>query len=485
MKYSKYLLFFLFMWLFLVNCAENEWISLFDGQTLNGWQPNENSDTWQVKEGALVARGERSHLFYVGETNQANFKNFEFSADVKTKPNSNSGIYFHTQFQEKGWPDKGYECQVFNGYTHKPDGNIERKLTGSLYGVRNVYKSPAKDNEWFNYRILVQGKSVQTYINNVLITQYAELNDPEQKSLLKGRRFDSGTFALQGHDPESVVCFKNIKVRILPDAMPDLGDPLEDAAFDTKLIKLARQNFPLMDLHTHLKGGLTKEQALANARKYGFTYGIAVNCGIKMGFETNEALEGFLGSYERPPHAYLAMQAEGREWLDLFKPETIAKFDYVFTDAMTWTNKKGKRMRLWIPEETEVGDPQDFMNQLVDNIEQILTEPIDIYVNATYLPKDIADQYDALWTTQRMDRVINALVKNNVALEINSRREIPSASFIKRAKKAGVKFTFGTNNGNPESLGRLERCIAMIDACDLKPEDMWHPELDRIHKIGR
>ncbi len=79
------------------------------------------------------------------------------------------------------------------------------------------------------------------------------------------------------------------------------------------------------------------------------------------------------------------MQAEGREWLELFSHESRERFDYVFTDAMTWTNDNGIRMRPWIQEETEVGDPQDFMDQLVDRIVNIVTtEPIDIYVNPTF-----------------------------------------------------------------------------------------------------
>jgi hypothetical protein len=170
------------------------------------------------------------------------------------------------------------------------------------------------------------------------------------------------------------------------------------------------------------------------------------------------------------------MQAEGREWIDMFSEEVISKFDYVFTDAMTWTNNKGKRMRLWIPGETEVGDPQDFMDQLVDNIEKILAEPIDIYVNPTYLPDQINDRYDELWTPERMDRVIRALLDNDVALEINNRRRIPSPAFIKRAKEAGVKFTFGTNNGGVNDLGRMDYAIEMISECDLTPVDMWMPE---------
>ncbi|MBN2091649.1 DUF1080 domain-containing protein [candidate division KSB1 bacterium] len=459
-------------------CAsDGGWISLFDGKSMTGWQASENKDAWQIEDGAFVTRGARSHLFYMGEVMNHHFRNFEFMADVKTLPGSNSGIYFHTEYQESGWPEKGYECQVLNTTPKVDPGQyIERKLTGSIYAIRNIWKAPVPDNEWFNYRIVVQGKTIQTYINDELMAAYTEPVDTTFQAKMKGRVLSSGTFAFQCHDPGSTVYYKNIKVKPLPDDLPTPASPLDDLEFNAKLIELSGRNFPLMDLHTHLKGSLTMEQALANARKYGFTYGIAVNCGLKMGIETDSALQAFLKTYKKPPQTFLAMQAEGREWLNLFSKETIAQFDYVFTDAMTWTNDNGKRMRLWIKDELEVGDPQNFMDQLVDRIEKILrNEPIDIYVNPTFLPDEINARYDELWTPERMDRVIKALVESDVALEINARRQIPGATFIKRAREAGVKFTFGTNNGSADDLGRLEYCIKMVDECGLTPDDMWRP----------
>ncbi|MCK4966334.1 DUF1080 domain-containing protein, partial [bacterium] len=395
-------------------CMSDGWISLFDGKTMNGWQASENKDSWKIEDGALVSRGARSHLFYTGDVNNHNFKNFEFMADVKTEPGSNSGIYFHTEYQESGWPSKGYECQVINSNPEtKPGGYIERKMTGSLYAISNVWRAPVRDNEWFNYHIVVQGKTVRIYINGELTADYTEPDAPYRPESMKGRLLSSGTFAFQCHDPKSIVYYKNIKVKPLPDDISTPGKPIEDAGFSAKLIEYSSKNIPLMDLHVHLKRGLTMEQALNNARRYGFTYGFAVNCGLKMGIETDEALREYLNSYKKPPGTYLAMQAEGREWLDLFSKETIAKFDYVFSDAMTWTNNNGKRMRLWIKEETEIGDPEDFMEQLVDNIEIILNnEPVDIYVNPTFIPDEINHIYDELWTEKRMDRVIKALVDN-------------------------------------------------------------------------
>jgi hypothetical protein len=469
---SYYLLIIFVLSTILPGCDSDGWITLFDGKSLDGWRASENVDSWKIEDGILVTSGPRSHLFYDGDVRDHDFKNFEFMADVKTTPKSNSGIYIHTVFQQEGWPEKGYECQVLNSSAPFE----ENKMTGSIYAIRNNWKSPVPDGEWFNYHIKVQGKTIQTFINGNPVAEYTEPEEIHRVEGFKGRVLSSGTIAIQCHDPQSIVYYKNIKVKPLPDDLPTPGTPPEDLDFERRLVNLHMQGFPLIDFHVHLKGGLTQETALAHARKYGFSYGLAVNCGLKMGKETESELREYLDQYVQSPLTWHAMQAEAREWVDIFSEEIVSGFDYVFTDAMTWTNDKGTRMRLWIPEETEVGDPQDFMEQLVNRIEQILSnEPVDIYVNPTYLPDEINDRYDELWTTERMDRVIRALADNQVALEINNLRRIPSPAFIRRAKEAGVKFTFGTNNSGADDLGRMEYAISMIGECDLGSSDMWMP----------
>jgi len=185
------------------------WISLFDGKTLAGWKAAENPAAFRVEDGAIVAHGTRGHLFYVGEVQDHDFKNFELKAEVMTAPGSNSGIYIHTQYQEQGWPAKGLEVQVNNTYTRDPI------KTGSLYQVANVTKAPAGDNQWFTIHITVRGKHVTVVVDGRKLVDYTE---PADNSALKGqfdRRLSSGTFALQAHDPGSTVRFRNIQVKPL------------------------------------------------------------------------------------------------------------------------------------------------------------------------------------------------------------------------------------------------------------------------------
>lgn len=244
-----------------------------------------------------------------------------------------------------------------------------------------------------------------------------------------------------------------------------------------QIADLVRADFPVIDHHAHLKGGLTIGQLLDHSRATGIRYGVAVNCGIGFTVTNDAGIVEWLDSMKNQP-VLRAMQAEGREWVHTFSPEAIAKFDYVFTDAMTFTDHRGKRTRLWINDEVDVPDAQAFMDMYVARIVGILeNEPIDIYVNATFLPAVIAKDYDALWTPARMDRVISTAVKNGVAIEISARYRIPSAAFIKKAKSAGAKFSFGTNNTGPE-LGQLEYCLDMIRECGLTRSDMFAPKPD-------
>ncbi|MCX6224929.1 MAG: hypothetical protein NTV01_09325 [Bacteroidia bacterium] len=234
----------------------------------------------------------------------------------------------------------------------------------------------------------------------------------------------------------------------------------------------AQSDFPLVDYHVHLKGDLTFEKAVEHSKQSGIRYGIALNCGLGFPTQTDSAALAWLESMKGSPFL-LAMQAEGREWVKMFSPAVIAKFDYVFTDAMTYTDASGKRVRLWMKEEVAVPDKQLFMDDLVSRIETILgTEPIDIYVNPTFLPDCIAAEYDQLWTRERMLKVIQAAVKNHIAIEINNRYRLPSEKFIKLAKKHGVKFAFGTNNAD-SNMGDLDWCLLMKKQCGLKAGDMF------------
>lgn len=186
------------------------WMSLFDGKSLKGWKVGENASSFRIEKGSIVANGPKAHLFYDGNIENHTFKNFEFKTRVMTTPGSNSGIYFHTVYQQENWPDKGFEVQVNNSQS-------DWKRTGSLYDIQNVKEVYVKDNEWFTEHIIVRGQRVIIKINDIVVIDYTEPANPLRAENHAHRLIDRGTFAFQAHDPNSLVYFKDIMVKILED----------------------------------------------------------------------------------------------------------------------------------------------------------------------------------------------------------------------------------------------------------------------------
>jgi hypothetical protein len=194
--------------------AQDGWISLFNGKDFTGWIVGGDQSSFTIRDGALVAHGPVAHAFYDGPVQKHDFKNFELMVDVMAEPNSNGGVYFHTQFQDRGFPRKGFEVQVNNTYATDP------VKTGSLYHVKDIgendIKGIVKDNEWFTEHIVVKGNTVAIRLNGKEVVNWTQTPEWNGGREGPGRVIDHGTIAMQGHDPGSTVHYKNIRIKPLP-----------------------------------------------------------------------------------------------------------------------------------------------------------------------------------------------------------------------------------------------------------------------------
>ncbi len=408
-----------------------------------------------VEQGVSVATG-------------ASFENFVFKGQALTQEGAEAALLFHSDGAS------GYEITIRNGVQ---DGSIK---TGSLRSVRNLYRSLAQDGEWFDFEVAVRGKNVAVKINGVDVVCYTEPEKPYREAAHSTKLIGKGKVVVKGVNGN--VAFRNLSVEALAadarneaDTMPPIDEQTDH------IIRYQQKDFPVIDYHVHLKGGLTKEMAHAMSMNYGINYGVAPNAG-EGGVGRMLADDAEVRAYyeEVKNHPFLfGVQGEGRKWTQTFSPEALGIFDYLFTDAMTIIDHNKRNARIYRAEEViRDGVTMDqYMEQIVDQTVKILTnEPADIFANATYIPDDMNADYDKYWTPERVDRVLDVMQQNNIALEISARYKIPSFEIIKKAKERGLKFTFGTNNVDAD-FGRLEYCFEAVEKCGLTVEDMWFPTM--------
>lgn len=360
---------------------DDGWVELMNGKDFTGWRASEARGTWTITpEGYFQAVGKRSHLFYEGEQLKDGFKNFELEVQVRTFKLANSGIYFHTEYQETGWPGKGMEIQVNNSHIGEGD-YIELKKMASLYGVRNLYKSFGRDGEWMTVKARVESNRVQVWLNGLKTVDYIQ---PEKTFGVK--RLSKGTFCLQGHDSLSKMQYKSFKVRRLPDNLRSNIPAPKWGAWHDSLVAMQGRQFAFIDLNP----------AVPMPAKQLTDYMYAT--GINVSLVKNPASAKELASAKNFP---------------------------IFTGIKV--NAKNQQSVGATTADYIVGESTD-----LNSAKALLSGgKINIWSDKTGLLKG-----------NNADELLDLAKQNNIAIEIDNIRRSPSIEIIKKAKGKGCKFTY-------------------------------------------
>jgi hypothetical protein len=176
---------------------EKGWAQLFNGKDLTGWKTHpKDKAKWEVKDGILVGSGPAGHLF----SDRDDYENFIYRVEAKINDHGNSGQYFRTTFGPS-FP-KGYEAQINS--THR-----DPVRTGSLYGFgkeATVTDRLVKPDEWFTQEVTAIGNHIVIKVNGKTTVDFVDKKNTHMR----------GHFALQQHDPGTVVMFRKIEVKELP-----------------------------------------------------------------------------------------------------------------------------------------------------------------------------------------------------------------------------------------------------------------------------
>lgn len=232
-----------------------------------------------------------------------------------------------------------------------------------------------------------------------------------------------------------------------------------------------KPNFPVTDYHVHLSNTLTIDRALQLGKERGVQVGIVEHPGEGFPIKTDSDLQKYIDGL-RKHSVHIGLQPVYPGWSKAFSKPVLAQLDYVLMDALTLPNPDGTWLPIW-QIDTMVDDAEAFMTRYMQFIEQVMTtEPIDIFGWPTFLPVPIARHYSQLWTPKRVDRIIEMAKAKKLAIEINEVAHVPDETFITRARKAGLKFTFGTDSRN-EHATHFYYCYQMAQKCDLTEADMF------------
>ena len=196
--------------------SNTEWISLFDGQSLEGWSTTGKPEGWTAEDGCIVCTVQGGKYLYTLEQ----YENFVLSIDFKIAENTNSGIFFR-------WSDlsdpvhTGIEIQVFDSYGQEtPDTHT----CGAIYDMVAPSSNPSTPaGEWNNIIITSIPNSIAVEKNGV---QIAEMDVDQWKEPGKNADGSKNKFkyawkdmpqkahiGLQDHGGK--VWFRNLKIKQL------------------------------------------------------------------------------------------------------------------------------------------------------------------------------------------------------------------------------------------------------------------------------
>jgi hypothetical protein len=238
------------------------------------------------------------------------------------------------------------------------------------------------------------------------------------------------------------------------------------AAMLEQVARLKAKGIPLTDYHIHIRGGMTPEKAFDWMKLTGIRSGVLENAGRDWPLSDNDKIKAFIDDARRFPELLIGLQVNDRDWFEVIAADVLTRLDFVLSDAMVMDGQK-----LWFENEYTIDDENVWLERYFKHCMTIVNEPVTIFANPTYLPKKMMHRYDDFWTKERMSQLIDAAVKNNVALEIQAGTNFPNKEFIELAIEKGAKISIGRNNSD-DRPNELKRSLDWLEELSVKPENI-------------
>lgn len=242
--------------------------------------------------------------------------------------------------------------------------------------------------------------------------------------------------------------------------------PIPSQAMLEQVARLQAKGIPLTDYHIHIRGGMTPEKAFDWAKKTGIRSGVLENHGKGWTLSDNTKLKAFIEDAQRFPELLIGIQVNDRDWFKTIDPALREKLDFVLADTMIMDGQK-----LWLEKEYEIANEDAWLERYFRHCMTVVNEPITILANPTYLPDKIKHRYNDFWSAERRGMLIDAAVKNNVALEIQADTSFPNKQFMELAVKKGAKICIGRNNKD-DKPNELKRSLDWLEELGVGAESV-------------
>ena len=242
--------------------------------------------------------------------------------------------------------------------------------------------------------------------------------------------------------------------------------PIPSQRMLDQVARLTAKGISLTDYHIHIRGGMTPEKALDWAKKTGIRSGVLENHGRDWPLSDNAKLKAFIEDAKKVPEVLIAIQVNDRDWFKVIDSALLKQLDYVLADTMIMDGQK-----LWLEREYDIADENVWLERYFNHCMTVVNEPITILANPTYLPDKIVHRYDDFWSEKRMGKLIDAAIKNGVALEIQSDTKFPNKKFIELAMVKGAKISIGRNNMD-DKPNELKRSLDWLEELNVNPKNV-------------
>ena len=186
MKYLFCLLLFLSSTCF---GEDAEWVTLFDGKSLNGWDSTSDAN-WRIEEGTIVVDEGKGGLLIHEDT----YRNYELIVEFKAAIGTNSGVFLSTKKRPKSLTEDCYELNIA-----PPDNPFP---TGSIV-AREKVEGAGETDEWRRFEVRVENGTVTVKLDGEFVLEHQA--DPPAGGTLIGLQKNSGR-----------VAFRNVRVKKLP-----------------------------------------------------------------------------------------------------------------------------------------------------------------------------------------------------------------------------------------------------------------------------